>query len=170
FEFRAKSGKTQTLRLRDPRLARIVGRVRDLPGQELFQYVDEAGMRHTVGSADVNEYLREAMGEAFTAKDFRTWAATVLAAGDLCGETPPETRTEAKRRVKRTIDAVAARLGNTPAVCRKSYIHPEVLDAFADGRLSVPRAEPRPGLGRDEAAVLVFLRHLSDPAKTFCRN
>ncbi|MBF0335730.1 MAG: DNA topoisomerase IB, partial [Alphaproteobacteria bacterium] len=72
--------------------------------------------------------------------------------------------------VKRTIDAVAARLGNTPAVCRKSYIHPEVLDAFADGRLSVPRAEPRPGLGRDEAAVLVFLRHLSDPAKTFCRN
>lgn len=135
FEFRGKSGITQSVSVSDPALARIVRRCADIPGQELFQWIDEGGERHRVGSADVNDYLREATGGPFTAKDFRTWFATVEAL-----ETLRKMRAhgdgQAKKQVVATVAAVARRLGNTPAICRKCYIHPEVLTAYMDGRLA----------------------------------
>jgi len=112
-----------------------VQRCADIPGQELFQWIDEDGERHGVDSADVNEYLREATGGDFTAKDFRTWFATVEALQAL-RKRPVGNKGEIKKELLETIAAVAKRLGNTPSICRKCYIHPEVLTAFADGRLS----------------------------------
>jgi DNA topoisomerase-1 len=174
FEFRAKSGKLQTLDLRDPRLARLVKMCQDLPGQELFQYVDDAGARHAVGSADVNDYLRAASGgEAFTAKDFRTWEASVLAAQLLRSRAQPATLREARRLAKEAIAEVAARLNNTVAICRKSYIHPAILEGYADGSLHARLPGNRPvngrspaGLSREEAAVLAFLkRRVRDQAR-----
>jgi DNA topoisomerase-1 len=128
FRFRGKSGVQHDVALNDRKLATIVRRMRDLPGYELFQYVDEAGERRAVDSADVNEYLRSAAGEEFTSKDFRTWAGTVLAAQALhqCG----------KNQLKQAIARVARQLGNTPAVCRKCYIHPAVIDAYLEDRLT----------------------------------
>ncbi|MGL4554210.1 MAG: DNA topoisomerase IB [Gemmataceae bacterium] len=152
FAFRGKSGVRHAIDLKDPRLARIVRRCQDLPGQELFRYLDDAGEARAVDSADVNAYLRDAAGDDFTAKDFRTWAGTVLAACSLRDLGPCDTDADTKRNVVRAVEAVAARLGNTPAVCRKSYVHPEVLTRYAEGRLL-------DDLGRrdDEAAVLAVL-------------
>src|SRR5207237_7184496 len=130
FHFRGKSGKTHDLMLRDRRLARVVQRCRDLPGQELFQYVDGDGYRHTIGSEDVNAYLRDITGEDFTAKDFRTWTGTVLAAKALAALERPSSTTKAKREIVRAVESVAKSLGNTKAVCRRCYIHPAILDGY----------------------------------------
>jgi DNA topoisomerase-1 len=134
FEFLGKSGVSHAVDLHDARLARIVKACRDLPGHELFQYVDEQGERQTIGSDDVNAYLREVSGDDFTAKDFRTWAGTVLAAQALARLSRFKSQTEARRNVTRAIACVADRLGNTKAVCRKAYIHPAVVAAYMDGR------------------------------------
>ena len=134
FEFRGKSGVSHAVDLHDARLARIVKACRDLPGYELFQYVDEQGERQTICSDDVNQYLREVSGDDFTAKDFRTWAGTVLAAQALARLARFKSQTEARRNVARAIACVADRLGNTRAVCRKAYIHPAVVAAYMDGR------------------------------------
>ena len=133
FAFRGKGGKVHDVGVRDRGIARIVRRLQDLPGQELFQYVDEAGERRAIDSGDVNAYLKTITGADFTAKDFRTWAGTVLAALALAEVRTFATAREAKRNVVRAIERVAARLGNTPAICRKSYVHPEVLHAYLDG-------------------------------------
>jgi DNA topoisomerase-1 len=135
FEFRGKSGVAQCVRISDPALARIVRRCADIPGQELFQWIDKKGGRHRIDSADVNDYLRDASGGAFTAKDFRTWFATVEALQALRRK-PARNQGEVKRELTATVAAVAQRLGNTPTICRKCYIHPEVLNAYADGRLA----------------------------------
>lgn len=133
FSFQGKSKVHHTVSLQDRRLARIVKQCSDLPGYELFQYVDEDGTRHLVDSSDVNDYLREITGQHFTAKDFRTWAGTVLAC-DLLRELGPfESATQAKKNVVEAIKKVAAKLGNTPAVCRKCYVHPAVLEAYLGG-------------------------------------
>jgi DNA topoisomerase-1 len=156
FEFRGKSGIVHRVGVQDARLARIVKACRDLPGQELFQYVDGDGARCSVGSADVNDYLRDACGEAFTAKDFRTWAGTVLVACALAGTERPASATAGKRAVVQAIDSAAQRLGNTVAVCRKSYVHPSVVEGFLEGDVIAParRSPARAGrLTADEAAV-----------------
>ncbi len=154
FEFRGKSGKVHRTGVRDRRLARIVKACQDVPGQRLFQYVDDDGQRHAVESADVNVYLREAMGEDFSAKDFRTWAGTVSAARALVEHPACASATEAKRNVAACVKAVAGVLGNTPAVCRSSYIHPLVVQAYEDGTLPLKGA----ATGRAfELAVIRFL-------------
>jgi len=137
--------------LRDRRLARIIRRCQDLPGNELFQYLDDAGERRAIDSQDVNEYLRSITGQEITAKDFRTWSGTVLAAAAL-GEAGGGRPT--KRKVAQCIEAVAKRLGNTKAVCRKCYVHPKLIDAYLDGSLAavLDRSEDT------EAAVLKWLR------------
>jgi DNA topoisomerase-1 len=133
FSFRGKSGIEHAIDLDDRRLARIVKACRDLPGYELFQYLDDEGRRQTIDSADVNAYLREIAGEDFTAKDFRTWAGTVLAARALAEAQGASSSRQAKRNIVAAIESVAKRLGNTRAVCRKCYIHPAILDAYLDG-------------------------------------
>jgi DNA topoisomerase I len=135
FEFKGKSGKQYSVDLRDRRLARIVKRCQDLPGQTLFQYLDESGDRQTIDSGDVNDYLREITGEDYTAKDFRTWAGTVLAHQALLALEEVDSEAGAKRNVVRAIESVAEHLGNTPAVCRKSYVHPAVIEAYVEGSL-----------------------------------
>ena len=166
FGFRGKSGVEHSISLSDPRLARIIQRCQDLPGQELFQYLDEAGKRQTVSSDDVNAYLREITGREVTAKDFRTWGGTMLAAIELRGAGPAASRREADRNIVRAIDAVAERLGNTRAVCRKYYVHPVLVRAYLLG-LTVPQPPAQsarrarrtgPALRRDEVAVLQFLQ------------
>jgi DNA topoisomerase I len=137
FDFRGKSGKDHEVQVRDRRLARIVQRCQELPGQHLFQYLDDEGNGHAVGSADVNAYLREITGEDFTAKDFRTWAGTVLAAETLHAIGPCNSTSEAKRNISQAIRHVASRLGNTPTVCRKSYVYPMVLEAYLAGSLII---------------------------------
>jgi DNA topoisomerase-1 len=151
FEFRGKSGKLHQTGFRDRRLARVVKACQDLPGQRLFQYLDDEGQRHTVESGDVNAYLRDAVGEDFSAKDFRTWAGTVAAARALvslpeCGDP--------KRDINVCVKAVAGLLGNTPAVCRSAYIHPAVLEAYQAGKL---RLKGGGGTRVFELAVLKFL-------------
>ena len=133
FEFTGKSGIKHAVDLDDRRLARVVRACRDLPGHELFQYVDGDGSRRAIDSADVNSYLREISNEEFTAKDFRTWSGTVLAARALAQVSTFASGTQAKRNVVTAIEAVAKRLGNTRSVCRKCYIHPAILDAYLDG-------------------------------------
>jgi DNA topoisomerase I len=135
FRYRGKSGKEHEATLDDPRLARIVRRCQELPGQRLFQYEEEDGTIREVDSADVNDYLREISGEPFTAKDFRTWAGTVLACMALQEFSAFDSETEAKKNVVEAIKRVAERLGNTPAVCRSSYIHPVILDSYLDGSM-----------------------------------
>ena len=135
FEFQGKSGVKHATSLRDRRLARIVKQCQDLPGQRLFQWVDADGARHAVTSGDVNAYLKEVTGEDYTAKDFRTWAGTVAAAKALALQPAPTSATDAKRLIATCVKATAGLLGNTPAVCRSAYIHPGVIEAFADGRL-----------------------------------
>ena len=136
FQFRGKSGILHAVDLEDRRLARIVRQSRDLPGYELFQYVDDAGERRAIDAADVNAYLKSIAGDEFTAKDFRTWAGTVLAARALREVTVFDSQAQAKRNVLRAVEAVAKRLGNTTAVCRKCYVHPEVVHAYLDGTLA----------------------------------
>lgn len=133
FEFRGKGGIEHAIDLDDRRLARIVKACRDLPGYDLFQYVDRGGTRQVVGSADVNDYLKTATGQDFTAKDFRTWAGTVLAARALAEIAAHRSKAEAKRNVVKAIEQVAKKLGNTRAVCRRCYIHPAILEAYMDG-------------------------------------
>jgi DNA topoisomerase-1 len=166
FEFRGKSGKHHRIQLQDPRIARIVRRVQDLPGQELFQYLDENGRRQDVKSDDVNHYLREIAGAEFSAKDFRTWAGTVLAAIALRQFEKFDTKAQAKKNLVAAIERVAERLGNTPAVCRKCYIHPVILDSYLDGAtvdVILRSAEDAlrhglPSLTGAEGAVLAFLQ------------
>jgi DNA topoisomerase-1 len=165
FEFRAKSGIQQSVDLMDPKLAKTVKRCQDLPGQTLFQYIDEDGAQQTVDSGDVNDYVREMTGQEFTAKDFRTWAGTVLAACALRELREFTSETEAKRNIVQAIESVAKRLGNTKAVCRKCYVHPAVLDAYLDGTtidLIIKHAgklRKVGGLSRDEVGVLALLQH-----------
>ncbi|QDV33408.1 DNA topoisomerase IB [Tautonia plasticadhaerens] len=166
FAFRGKSGVSHEVDLHDARLARVIRRCRDLPGQELFQYLDQGGKVVDVGSADVNDYLREATGRDFTAKDFRTWAGTVLAAMALQECESCSSESEAKRNIVRAVGRVAERLGNTPTVCRKCYVHPAVIDAYLDGtmldalRRRADRAlsDDLKHLRPEEAAVLALLR------------
>jgi DNA topoisomerase-1 len=163
--FRGKSGVWNEGQVSDRRLARIVKRCRDLPGHELFQYVDDDGNRHTIGSSEVNDYLREISGEEITAKDFRTWAGTFLAAFALqalaraAGETHPST-------IVRAVEQVSRHLGNTAAVCRKCYIHPAIFDGYLDGtlvktlerRVSRYQSSNIDRMSAEEAAVTAFLR------------
>jgi DNA topoisomerase I len=164
--FNGKSGINHEIDICDPRIARIVRRCQDLPGQELLQYVDDQGAVHDIGSADVNEYLREISGQDFTAKDFRTWAGTALAAQALQEFEDFDTKAAAKRNVTKAIERVAQRLGNTKAVCRKCYIYPAVIDAYMDRSLVATlkqrtETELRGSLSRlpaEEAAVLALLQ------------
>jgi DNA topoisomerase-1 len=166
FRFRGKSGVYHDVKVHDRRLARIIQRTRDLPGQDLFQYLDENGETHTVGSADVNDYLRTITGEDYTAKDFRTWSGTVLAALALQEFEKVDSEAQAKKNVVRAIESVAEKLGNTPSVCRKCYVHPAVLDAYMDGtmleglraRAEEKLVEELHDLQPEEAAVLAMLQ------------
>jgi DNA topoisomerase-1 len=164
FVFRGKSGKQHEVAIHDRALARIVKACRDLPGHELFQYVDQRGRRRVVGSGDVNAYLREISGEDFTAKDFRTWAGTVLAATTLAEFRRREpTAPATSRRLAKAIESVACRLGNTKSVCRKSYVHPLILDGYLEGatiqidQLRRSSSKHLPGLTAEERAVLDLL-------------
>jgi DNA topoisomerase-1 len=159
FEFRAKSGKEQRVRLADPRLAAVVHACHELPGQQLFGYVNDDGRVVDVGSADVNAYLRAATRAIFTAKDFRTWGGSVVAAQALVELGPPRSATDAKRKIVTAIDAAAERLNNTRAVCRKSYVNPRVPESYLDGELddAFSRTEARDGLSHSEAATLMVL-------------
>ena len=171
FHFKGKSGKTWKLSVRDRRVAKIVKASQDLPGEHLFQYLDEGGEQHSVTSGDVNAYLREIAGAAVTAKDFRTWTGTVLAALALVEFEKVDSDAAAKRNVRAAIERVAARLGNTPTVCRKCYVHPEVLDSYLAHELVLEvqdevekeLKEDLATLRPEEALVLAFLqRRLSD--------
>jgi DNA topoisomerase-1 len=135
FQYRGKGGKPHEIGLRDRRLARIVKRCQEIPGYELFQYIDENGERQTVDSADVNEYLKEIGGDSFTAKDFRTWAGTVLASLALQEFTSFASTRQAKTNVSRAIERVAERLGNTPTICRNCYVHPAIIDSYLSGTM-----------------------------------
>jgi DNA topoisomerase-1 len=151
FEFRGKSGVRHSVDLRDRRLARIVKDCQDLPGYELFQYVDESGKRSAIDSADVNGYLRDVMGADFTAKDFRTWAGTVLAAQALGRLEPCESENKARKNINEVVASVAARLGNTKTICRKCYIHPAVIDGYLEGSLSLNGSTPAIANGRSQS-------------------
>jgi DNA topoisomerase-1 len=168
FSFRGKSGVEHAISITDRKLARIVQQCQDLPGYELFKYIDESGKRQTISSDDVNAYLREITGRDITAKDFRTWAGTMLAARELFALGPAHSQREAERNMIKAIDAVAKRLGNTRAVCRKYYVHPGLVRAYLQG-LTAPLAPqmhaklarkttPNGALRRDEVAVLQFLQ------------
>ena len=161
LRFRGKTGREQSIRLDDARLARIVRHCRDLPGEELFTYVDAEGTATAIGSDDVNEYIREIAGDEFSAKDFRTWIGTVECIAALAE--PAEHEADAKRRVLGALEQVAARLGNTPAICRKAYVHPAVIETYTqDLKLPSNRTPPgrprRAGLSRDERFALTFVR------------
>lgn len=166
FDFKGKSGKQHHVTLSDRQLVRTIERCRDIPGYRLFQYLDEEGDRRTLDSGEVNDYIREVSGADFTAKDFRTWAGTVLAATALQEVGAVDSAVQAKRNVVRAVEDVAARLGNTPTICRKCYIHPAVIEAYLDGDLAemvekrVQREMQKdfPKLPPEEAVVLGFLQ------------
>ena len=165
LEFKGKSGVEHEVDLEDPRLAKIVKACQDLPGQELFQYRDDEGEVRDVGSADVNQYIQEVAGNGFTAKDFRTWAGTVLAAMALQEVKTFDSQAQAKKNVVKAIESVASKLGNTKAVCRKCYIHPAIFDAYLDGTMAKTVAQraarAAKSIGRmtaAEAAVLGLLQ------------
>ncbi|MDH3320189.1 MAG: DNA topoisomerase IB [Betaproteobacteria bacterium] len=168
FSFRGKSGVEHSISVSEPRLARIIQRCQDLPGQEMFQYLDADKKRQAVSSDDINAYLREISERDITAKDFRTWGGTMLAAVELRTMGPAASRREADRNIIRAVDAVAERLGNTRAVCRKYYVHPALLHAYllgntvphppAAAKRSTRRARPGGALRRDEVVVLQFLQ------------
>jgi DNA topoisomerase-1 len=163
FRFQGKSGKAHTVAVHDRRIARLVQRMRDLPGQDLFQYIDVHGDPVPITSADVNEYLRAISGQEFTAKDFRTWAGTLLAAQELMHTDPFEAEGSPKSVAVAAVSAVAERLGNTVAVCRRCYIHPDVLAAFEDRstferwRAASASKRRRKGLSVEEVGLLAFL-------------
>ena len=178
FQFRGKSGKEHVVKVEDRRVARIVRACQDLPGQELFQCVDDEGQKQHVGSGDVNDYLREITGRDFTAKDFRTWAGTVSVACELRQLGPVDSETDAKKNVVVAVKATAQSLGNTLAVCRKSYIHPAIIEAYLDGSL-IPGLDEWKGRtgsnssGRfqpDEAAVWRFLKRAINGRKKRARS
>jgi DNA topoisomerase-1 len=165
FAFRGKSGVEHEVDLEDARLARVIRQCRDLPGYDLFQYVDADGERQTLGSADVNDYLREITGQDYTSKDFRTWAGTVLAARLLRDVAAADSEAQARKNVVAAVESVAQRLGNTNAVCRRCYIHPAVLDAYVDGSMmrtigqrAARAARRMDALSEAEAAVLALLQ------------
>ncbi len=176
FHFHGKSGKEHAISLRDRRLARIIGRLQDLPGQELFQYYDDRGNHREVESADVNAYLRELTGEDFTAKDFRTWGGTYLTASALREMGPGATQAAAKKKITEAVKHAAQRLGNRPSVCSKYYIHPAVPEAFLRGELAVlmngePKAKALPAglLNPLERGVLALLEQYREaPAGPVC--
>ncbi len=153
------------MELADPRLARIVKQCQDLPGHELFQYMDESGVRCSIDSADVNRYIHDVARQGFTAKDFRTWAGTLLAARELYAAGPCRTEKERKKRIVEAVKEVARQLGNRPATCRKYYIHPAILDAYANGFLFTTMkagaeqqaAYGRSGLRPEEYSVMVII-------------
>ena len=151
FHFQGKSGVKHTVDMTDRRIARIVQRCQDIPGYELFQYVDKDGMNHSVDSADVNEYLREISSQEFTAKDFRTWAGSLLACMALRELAGFASETEARRNVVQSIKQVAARLGNTPSVCRKCYVHPAVLECYMCGGMLEAMKKVREEADAEEA-------------------
>jgi DNA topoisomerase I len=157
FSFKGKSGKEQVLGVQDRRMARIVGRCKEIPGQELFQYRDDADACRAVSSGDVNEYIRAATGADFTAKDFRTWWGTVLAAEALRSAGPARSATQAKKKVAEAVRHVAALLGNTVAVCRRFYLHPAVVEAYEDGVVIEPGRASK-WLSAEERATLALLR------------
>ena len=165
LDFRGKHGIEHHIDLRDRRLAALVRRCQELPGQDLFQFVDEHGQAHHVTSDDVNAYLHEVAGEEITAKDFRTWAATNLAALALTGFEAFDSHTKAKKNIVQAVEAVSKMLGNTPAICRKCYIHPAVFEGYLDGTLAeglkaradAALASPGSGLTAEEVAVTAFL-------------
>ncbi|MBX3577516.1 MAG: DNA topoisomerase IB [Rhizobiaceae bacterium] len=164
FAFRGKSGKEWKVKVTDRRLARIIKDVQDLPGQKLFQYLGEDGGRHSVGSQDINAYIRDAAGPLFTSKHFRTWTGTVLAATRLAEETTEDGAPPTARALNAVIDEAARKLGNTRTVCRDCYIHPAVIAAWKEGRLAAEMLETRrrfrktpDGLDRDEAIVLRWM-------------
>ncbi|MDP8919870.1 MAG: DNA topoisomerase IB [Pseudomonadota bacterium] len=166
FHFKGKSGKTWNLQVKDRRIAKIVKACQDLPGQDLFQYLDENGERQSVTSADVNAYLKEITGRDITAKDFRTWAGTVLAALALAEFEEFDNQAKAKKNIRAAIEKVSSRLGNTPSICRKCYVHPEVFSSYLDGGLlleikdeiETELREDLPSLKPEEAAVLTLLQ------------
>jgi DNA topoisomerase-1 len=162
FDFRAKHGIQRHIDFEDKLLARIVKKCQELPGQDLFGYLDEDDAPHNIASEDVNAYLREISGEDITAKDFRTWAGTKLAVVALRHIASVESKGGAKKNVLRAVEAVAKMLGNTPAICRKCYIHPAVLDGYAEGKLDAllrpGRARGRRGLSAEEVALVRFLK------------
>lgn len=178
FRFKGKSGKEWNLSLKDRRVARIVKACQDLPGQELFQYLDGDGARRDVTSGDVNDYLREITDQDITAKDFRTWAGTVLAALALREFESFDSEAVAKKNVRSAIEAVAARLGNTPTICRKCYIHPQLIDCYLEGGLllqvkdavETELSEELASLRPEEAAVLSLLRNRLDGPKAPVRS
>src|SRR4051794_25645813 len=167
FRFTGKSGKQWSLRVKDRRVAKIIRACQELPGQELLQYIDDEGEAQDVTSSDVNAYLKEITGKEITAKDFRTWAGTVLAAMALREMENFDSAAQAKRNVRSAIEKVSARLGNTPTICRKCYVHPEVLSFYMDGDLlrkirsevEVELRDALAGLKPEEAAVLAMLRN-----------
>ncbi|MBI2394797.1 MAG: DNA topoisomerase IB [Deltaproteobacteria bacterium] len=162
LSFRGKSGKHHSVTVRDRRVARVVRRCMDIPGQELFTYVDDTGVGHAITSGDVNDYLRALAGRDVTAKDFRTWGGTVLAAEALRSCPACPNKTKGKRQIVRVIEDVSRRLGNTPSVCRKSYVHPAVLEAYLAGTISHVRADRREsgahGLDEAERFTLALLQ------------
>jgi DNA topoisomerase-1 len=168
FWFEGKSGKTWRLRVRDRRVARTIRTCQDLPGQTLFKYIGAEGNAERITSADVNEWLRQTTGRDVTAKDFRTWAGTVLAAEKLSSVPMPQTQIEGKRQVKATMDAVAARLGNTASIARKSYVHPAVVDRYLDGSLQqafeTSQPEPLEHMDHHELRTLLFLKAWANSA------
>jgi DNA topoisomerase-1 len=178
FHFRGKSGKEHAVEINDRRVALIVKRCQEIPGQELFQYRDDEGQRRAIDSADVNDYLRQVTGQDFTSKDFRTWNGTVLALQALQACGARESAAQAKKAVAEAIKAVAAQLGNTPAICRKCYVHPAVIEAYLEGSLldMLQRlGEPDPagsvqGLSVEEGRVLAFLRQALAPGGQRARD
>ncbi|MGK2910528.1 MAG: DNA topoisomerase IB [Sphingobium sp.] len=170
MKFKGKSGKAWDITIKDRRTARLIKAIQELPGQHLFQYLDEEGEACEVTSNDVNAYLKEVSGAAITAKDFRTWHGTVIAALELAACPPSTSTTAAKRQLVSAIDRVASRLGNTRSVCRACYIHPSVMEQYMDGKLSLkladdPGTSGEPALDPGETAVLEFLRRSTQLAK-----
>jgi DNA topoisomerase-1 len=157
FQFLGKSGKAWRLQVNDRRVAKIVRACQEIPGQQLFQYLDADGQRQGVTSSDVNAYLREITGQDITAKDFRTWTGTVLAAVALQEFSEIDSQAKAKRNLKAAIDSVAIRLGNTITICRKCYIHPEIINGYLAGDLALEVKGRSRGLKPEEAAVLALL-------------
>jgi DNA topoisomerase I len=148
FRFTGKGGKQWSVRLRDRRVAKIIRACQELPGQDLLQYVDDDGQAQRITSNDVNAYLRELTGQDITAKDFRTWAGSVLAAQALKDVPGFRSQAQAKRQIRAAVECVAKRLGNTVAICRKCYVHPELIDAYLDRSLAARMSAPRAGISR----------------------
>jgi DNA topoisomerase-1 len=170
FHFKGKGGKEHDIDVKDRHLAKIVKRCQDLPGHELFQYIDEQGVQRNIESGDVNDYLREISGQDFTAKDFRTWGGTIIAIQELEKEGFFESQTQGKKNVVQAIKTTAEQLGNTPAICRKCYVHPGALSAYLDGSLlgfleqytGAGKQEAHRGLKPEESRTLAFLHQMAN--------